>query len=239
MGSYLDIIYCIILFAFVIYNAILIYRNYKCEEAFGAGYSKIVNTLGTIFLLIGFIFITSYTVVIVPLILTSVFYLLFLILLKRHNQTHHSGDVFLFLQNEIRKNLIRVWIMLGLLFVCVILTYGQIYSALGYLRLGKPANKCQALIFCNAANFRFFLAFAQQGHNQRQHKQAGHSRGQPACAFTIPSASLDRRLSARWSFCSDGTQKYSFTCSDRRTRSVPRGHPPIKARSLSAMAMSI
>jgi hypothetical protein len=25
----------------------------------------------------------------------------------------------------------------------------------------KPANKCQALIFCNAANFRFFLAFAQ------------------------------------------------------------------------------
>ena len=124
MGSYLDIIYCIILFAFVIYNAILIYRNYKREEAFGAGYSKIVNTLCTIFLLIGFIFITSYTVVIVPLILTSVFYLLFLILLKRHNQTHHSGDVFLFLQNEIRKNLIRVWIMLGLLFVCVILTYG-------------------------------------------------------------------------------------------------------------------
>ena len=88
MGSYLDIIYCIILFAFVIYNAILIYRNYKREEAFGAGYSKIVNTLGTIFLLIGFIFITSYTVVIVPLILTFVFYLLFLILLKRHNQTH-------------------------------------------------------------------------------------------------------------------------------------------------------
>ena len=30
------------------------------------------------------------------------------------------------------------------------------------LSLGvKPANKCQALIFCNAANFRFFLAFAQ------------------------------------------------------------------------------
>ena len=26
---------------------------------------------------------------------------------------------------------------------------------------GKPANKCQALIFCNAANFRFILAFAQ------------------------------------------------------------------------------
>ena len=25
----------------------------------------------------------------------------------------------------------------------------------------KPANKCQALIFCNAANFRFILAFAQ------------------------------------------------------------------------------
>ena len=29
------------------------------------------------------------------------------------------------------------------------------------LDIGKPANKCQALIFCNAANFRFFLAFAQ------------------------------------------------------------------------------
>ena len=27
--------------------------------------------------------------------------------------------------------------------------------------LRKPANKCQALIFCNAANFRFILAFAQ------------------------------------------------------------------------------
>src|SRR5699024_10059737 len=117
MASYRDIIYCIILFAFVIYNAILIYRNYKREEAFGTGYNKIINTLGTIFLLIGFIFITSYTVVIVPLILTFVFYLLFLILLKRHNQTHHSGDVFLFLQNEIRKIQIRVWIILGLLCV--------------------------------------------------------------------------------------------------------------------------
>lgn len=94
MASYRDIIYCIILFAFVIYNAILIYRNYKREEAFGTGYNKIINTLGTIFLLIGFIFITSYTVVIVPLILTFVFYLLFLILLKRHNQTHHSGMSF-------------------------------------------------------------------------------------------------------------------------------------------------
>ena len=124
MGSYLDIIYCIFLFAFAIYNANLIYKNYKCKETFGAGYSKIVNTLGTIFSLTGYIFITSYTVVIVPLILTSVFYLLFFILLKRHNQTHHSGEVFLFLQKEIRKNQIRVWIMLGLLFVCIILTYG-------------------------------------------------------------------------------------------------------------------
>ena len=123
MGSYRDIIYCIFLFAFVIYNAILIYRNYKREEAFGTGYNKIINTLGTIFLLIGFIFITSYTVLIVPLILTSAFYLLFFVFLKRHNQTHHVGEVFLFLQNEIRKNLIRVWIMLGLLFVCVVLTY--------------------------------------------------------------------------------------------------------------------
>lgn len=123
MGSYRDIIYCIILFAFVIYNAILIYRNYQREESFGTGYSKVVNTLGTIFLLIGFIFITSYTVLIVPLILTSAFYLLFFVFLKRHNQTHHAGEVFLFLQNEIRKNLIRVWIMLGLLFVCVVLTY--------------------------------------------------------------------------------------------------------------------
>ena len=123
MASYRDIIYCIFLFAFVIYNAILIYRNYKREEAFGTGYNKIINTLGTIFLLIGFIFITSYTVLIVPLILTSAFYLLFFVFLKRHNQTHHAGEVFLFLQNEIRKNLIRVWIMLGLLFVCVVLTY--------------------------------------------------------------------------------------------------------------------
>ena len=123
MGSYRDIIYCIILFAFTIYNAALIYRNYKREEAFGTGYNKIINTLGTIFLLIGFIFITSYTVLIVPLILTSAFYLLFFVFLKRHNQTHHAGEVFLFLQNEIRKNLIRVWIMLGLLFVCVVLTY--------------------------------------------------------------------------------------------------------------------
>lgn len=123
MGSYRDIIYCIFLFAFVIYNAILIYRNYKREEAFGTGYNKIINTLGTIFLLIGFIFITSNTVLIVPLILTSAFYLLFFVFLKRHNQTHHAGEVFLFLQNEIRKNLIRVWIMLGLLFVCVVLTY--------------------------------------------------------------------------------------------------------------------
>lgn len=123
MGSYRDIIYCIILFAFTIYNAALMYRNYQREESFGTGCSKVVNTLGTIFLLIGFIFITSYTVLIVPLILTSTFYLLFFVFLKRHNQTHHAGEVFLFLQNEIRKNLIRVWIMLGLLFVCVILTY--------------------------------------------------------------------------------------------------------------------
>ena len=33
--------------------------------------------------------------------------------------------------------------------------------AMDYNTWGKPANKCQALIFCNAANFRFILAFAQ------------------------------------------------------------------------------
>ena len=124
MGSYLDIIYCITLFAFTIYNAKVIYRNYKHEQSLGTGYSNVVDIFGTIFLLTGSIFITSYRVVIVPLILVALLYQLGLVFLKRHNKINHSGDTFLFLQNELRKIQIRVWIMLGLLFVCIILTYG-------------------------------------------------------------------------------------------------------------------
>lgn len=123
MGSYLDIIYCIILFAFTIYNANVIYRNYKHGTSFGTGYSKVVDIFGTIFLVTGSIFITSYRVVIVPLILIALLYQLGIVLLKHHNKTNHSGDTFLFLQNELRKVQIRVWIMLALLFVCVIFTY--------------------------------------------------------------------------------------------------------------------
>ena len=41
MGSYLDIIYCIILFAFTIYNAKVIYRNYKHGQSLGTGYIAI------------------------------------------------------------------------------------------------------------------------------------------------------------------------------------------------------
>ena len=59
MGSYLDIIYCIILFAFTIYNAKVIYRNYKHEQSLGTGYSNVVDIFGTIFLLTGSIFITN------------------------------------------------------------------------------------------------------------------------------------------------------------------------------------
>lgn len=123
MGSYLDIIYCIILFAFTIYNTNVIYRNYKHGTSFGTGYSKVVDIFGTIFLVTGSIFITSYRVVIVPLILIALLYQLGIVLLKHHNKTNHSGDTFLFLQNELRKVQIRVWIMLALLFVCVIFTY--------------------------------------------------------------------------------------------------------------------
>lgn len=71
----------------------------------------------------GSIFITSYRVVIVPLILIALLYQLGIVLLKHHNKTNHSGDTFLFLKNELRKVQIRVWIMLALLFVCVIFTY--------------------------------------------------------------------------------------------------------------------
>lgn len=124
MGSYLDIIYCIILFAFTIYYAKVIYRNYKHGQSLGTGYSNVVDIFGTIILLTGSIFITSYRVVIVPLILVALLYQLGLVLLKRHNKINHSGDTFLFLQNELRKIQIHVWIMLGLLFVCIILTYG-------------------------------------------------------------------------------------------------------------------
>lgn len=123
MESYLDIIYCIILFAFTIYNANVIYRNYKHGTSFGTGYSKVVDIFGTIFLVTGSIFITSYRVVIVPLILIALLYQLGILLLNHHNKTNHSGDTFLFLQNELRKVQIRVWIMLALLFVCVIFTY--------------------------------------------------------------------------------------------------------------------
>ncbi len=126
MGSYLDIIYCIILFAFTIYNANVIYRNYKHGTSFGTGYSKVVDIFGTIFLVTGSIFITSYRVVIVPLILIALLYQLGIVLLKHHNKTNHSGDTFLFLQNELRKVQIRVWIMLALLFVCVIFTYFEL-----------------------------------------------------------------------------------------------------------------
>lgn len=123
MGSYLDIIYCIILFAFTIYNANVIYRNYKHGTSFGTEYSKVVDIFGTIFLVTGSIFITSYRVVIVPLILIALLYQLGIVLLNHHNKTNHSGDTFLFLKNELRKVQIRVWIMLALLFVCVIFTY--------------------------------------------------------------------------------------------------------------------
>lgn len=123
MGLYLDILYCIILFAFAIYNANVIYRNYKSGASLGSGYSKIINTLGTVFWLIGLVFITSYRVVIVPLLLISLFDQLLLIRLKRHNKANRRGLDFLFMQNEIRKLQIRVWMMLGLLFVCVVFTY--------------------------------------------------------------------------------------------------------------------
>ena len=47
-------------------------------------------------------------------------------------------------------------------------------------------------------------------------------------------ASLDSRSAAWLCSSSDGTQKYSFTCSGRRTPSIPRRQPPIKAKSLGS-----
>lgn len=79
-------------------------------------------------------------------------------------------------------------------------------------------------------SFRFYSSIDLEGNTIRPAPVGSQHSLVPSSPF----ASLDRRSAARLCSSSDGTQKYSFTCSGRRTPSIPRRQPAIKAKSLGS-----
>ena len=80
------------------------------------------------------------------------------------------------------------------------------------------------------SSFRFYSGIDLEGNTNRPAPVGSQHR----LVSSSPFASLDSRSAARLCSSSDGTQKYSFTSSSRRTPSIPRSQPAIKAKSLGS-----
>ena len=101
---------------------------------------------------------------------------------------------------------------------------------LGRFSPRKPSNMCQFQFPEIWPSFRFCSSTNLEGDTNRPAPEGSRHR----LVSSSPFASLDSRSAARFYSSSDGTQKYSFTCSGRRTPSIPRRQPPIKAKSLGS-----
>ena len=93
---------------------------------------------------------------------------------------------------------------------------------------------------CQYVSSPNFLEFGQALYFCSNISSAGNTNrpapvgSQHRLVSSSPFASLDSRSAARLCSASDGTQKYSFTSSGRRTSSVPHRQPAIKAESLGS-----
>ena len=102
-----------------------------------------------------------------------------------------------------------------------------------------PAQTCQYVSSPNFLEFGQALYFCSNISSAGNTNRPAPVGSQHRLVSSSPFASLDSRSAARLCSASDGTQKYSFTSSGRRTSSVPHRQPAIKAKSLASMAMPL
>ena len=121
----LFIFYLLFLVFSVGYFIKVIYNDYRKEQPFGYGTNKALSFIILLCITVGQYSIPSIIIRLFVFLGLELVFLLAFRIIEIHNQKNHSGDLFFFFQEEVKKAQICIYIgigfiLLALLFVCFV-----------------------------------------------------------------------------------------------------------------------